>query len=150
MVKYLKNTRKTRRSRSDNKQPILILFYGHSSHCSSALIDWVTKFVLPAHISHPLQPLDVSIIGSFKNFYYSECTSFMRDNIGRTITKHDMCAIACNAYLRAMSSVHIITGFRKTDIYPLSKESVPPEKLFPSEIFREDEPLKKYSNHKKR
>ena len=37
----------------------------------------------------------------------------------------------------------IIAGFRKTGIYPLSKESVPPEKLFPSEIFREDESLKK-------
>ena len=71
----------------------------------------------------------------------------MRDNIERTIKKYDMCAIACNAYLRAMSSVHIIAGFRKTGIHPLSKESVPPEKLFPSEIFREDEPLKKYSNH---
>ena len=67
----------------------------------------------------------------------------MRDNIGRTITKYDMCAIACRAYLRSMAPMNIIAGCRKTGINPLSKESVPPEKLFPSEIFREDEPLKK-------
>ena len=136
------------RSRTDNSQPILILFDGHASHCSSTLIEWAQThnlilFVLPAHTSHLLQPLDVSIFGPFKNFYYSECTSFMRDNIGRNITKYDMCAITCRAYLRAMTPMNIIAGFKKTGIYPLSKESVPPEKLFPSEIFREEEPLKK-------
>ena len=135
------------RSRTDNSQPILILFDGHALHCSSTLIDWAQThnlilFVLPAHTSHLLQPLDVSIFGPFKNFYYSECTSFMRDNIGRNITKYDMCSIALRAYFRAMTSMNKMAGFKKTGIYPLSKESVPPGKLFPSEIFREDEPLK--------
>ena len=68
----------------------------------------------------------------------------MRDNIGRNITKYnDMCAIACRAYLRTMTPMNIMAGFKKTGIYPLSKESVPPEKLFPCENFREEEPLKK-------
>ena len=39
--------------------------------------------------------------------------------------------------------MNIIAGFRNTGIYTLPKESVPLEKLFSSEIFRENEPQKK-------
>ena len=42
-----------------------------------------------------------------------------------------------------MTHINIIVGFKKTGIYPPSKESVPLEKLFASDIFREEEPLKK-------
>ena len=65
----------------------------------------------------------------------------MRDNIGSNITKYDMCAIACRAYLRAMTPMNIIARFKNTGIYPPSKESVLLEKLFASEIFRKEEPL---------
>ena len=67
----------------------------------------------------------------------------MRDNIGSNITKYDMCAMACRAYLRAMTPMNIIARFKNTGIYPPSKESVPLEKLFASEIFRKEEPLRK-------
>jgi hypothetical protein len=136
------------RSGTDDSQVILLLFDGHSSHVSPSLIKWARSrnlilFCLPAHSSHFLQPLDVSLFGPFKTFYYSECSSFMQKNIGQVITRYDMCQIACKAYLKAMTPINIQAGFRKTGIYPLSKDVVPMEKLFPAEGFREEEPVKK-------
>ena len=112
------------------------------------LIEWaktnnIILFVLPAHTSHLLQPLDVAIFGPFKSFYYSECALFMRQNIGQTITRYDMCELACKAYLKALTPVNIQAGFRKTGIFPFSSAIVAREKLFPSESFREDRPVEK-------
>jgi hypothetical protein len=131
-----------------NDQHILLIFDGHASHFTPELITWakshnIILFVLPAHTSHLLQPLDVAIFGPFKSFYYTECSNFMRNNIGQTITRYDMCEIACKAYLKSMTPVNVQSGFRKTGIYPLSEEAVSREKLFPCESFRENEPIEK-------
>ena len=129
-------------------QHILLLFDDHTSHISPTLIKWARTqnlilFVLPAHTSHILQPLDVSLFGPFKYFYYSECSSFMQQNIGRVITRYDICSLACKAYLKASTPVNIQSGFRKTGIFPFSQEAVSEEKLFPAEGFREDNPVEK-------
>lgn len=60
----------------NSSQPILLIYDGHSSHKTQKLITWAKEqglvlFVLPAHSSHLLQPLDVSIFGPFKNYYYA-------------------------------------------------------------------------------
>ena len=136
------------RPSSSENQPILIIYDGHASHKSPHIINWAKQhnlvlFVLPAHTSHILQPLDVSVFGPFKNFYYSECSIFMQKNIGRVITKYDMCAIACRAFLKAMSPHNIQAGFRKTGIFPFNKDTVKGEQLYPCENFREERPLEK-------
>ncbi|XP_053374341.1 uncharacterized protein LOC128546943 [Mercenaria mercenaria] len=131
-----------------SSQPILLIYDGHSSHKTPQLISWAKEqglilFVLPAHSSHLLQPLDVSIFGPFKNYYYSECSTYMHQHLGQTITKYEICSIACRAYLKAMTPLNIQAGFRKTGIYPLRKEVISPEKLIPCESFREDKPIEK-------
>lgn len=136
-----------RRGSNDN-QPILLLYDGHSSHVSKQLIEWartvnIILFVLPAHTSHLLQPLDVGIFGPFKRFYYGECASFMYKNMGKTITKYEMTEIACTAYLKAMSPSNIISSFNKSGIYPFNAGVVGKEKLFPSESFRDTTPVLK-------
>ena len=50
--------------RDDTTQPVVMLHDGHKSHISLNLLDWADEkniklFVLPAHTSHFLQPLDV-------------------------------------------------------------------------------------------
>ena len=55
-------------------EPVLLIYDGHASHISSKLIEWakgnnIILFVLPAHTSHLLQPLDVAIFGPFKSYY---------------------------------------------------------------------------------
>ena len=71
---YLKDHFLPNVRRGDNDgQHILLIFDGHASHVSRALIDWAMSnklilFVLPAHTSHILQPLDVSIFGPLRPF----------------------------------------------------------------------------------
>lgn len=125
------------RSSANETQPILLLFDGHASHTSKQLIDWavahnITLFVLPAHTSHILQPLDVGIFAPFKGYYYRKCASFMTENMGRSVTKYEMTEIACKAYLRAMSPSNIVAAFKKTGICTLDRDAVEREKLFPS------------------
>ena len=131
---------------SDN--PILLIFDGHASHVSPQLIEWakdrhIILFVLPAHTSHVLQPLDVAVFGPFKTYYYQECAIFMQKNMGQSITRYDMTKLACRAYLKAMSPTNVQSAFKKTGIFPLERNVIAKEKLFPCETFREDHPLEK-------
>ena len=50
----------------------LVMYDGATSHINVALVEWarehkVILFVLPAHTSHLLQPLDVGCFGPFKS-----------------------------------------------------------------------------------
>ncbi|XP_060604540.1 uncharacterized protein LOC132757309 [Ruditapes philippinarum] len=117
----------------EDKQPIILIYDEHSSHKSPKLINWARErglilFVLPARISHLLQPLDVAVFGSSKNNYYSECSSFMSRCIGQIITRYELCSIACKAYTRAMSPSNIQSAFRKTGIVPIDPTVVSLEK----------------------
>ena len=123
------------RKASDKKQPILLIYDGHPSHVSSHINEWansnnVILFVLPAYTSHFLQPLDVSVFGPFKKYYYSECAAYMKSNIGQTITRYEVCEMACKAYLKAMTPENIISGFKKTQIYPCSTVAVKKERIY--------------------
>ncbi|XP_048238250.1 MFS-type transporter clz9-like [Haliotis rufescens] len=75
--------------------PVLILYDGHKSHVSLGLIEWARQnhiilFVLPPHTSHLLQPLDIGCYGPFQTTWIRACHSFLRENSGRAISKHDM------------------------------------------------------------
>ncbi|MES9884138.1 MAG: hypothetical protein ABW185_25105 [Sedimenticola sp.] len=132
----------------EDGQHILLIYDGHASHISSSLIEWakshnIILFVLPAHTSHILQPLDVGVFGPFKRYYYSECATFMRDNIGQKVTKYEMCHISSQAYIKAMTPVNIISSFKKTGIFPLSREVISRDRLFPSIGFTDNAPVHK-------
>ena len=76
-------------SYSDKK--ILLLLERHKTHVSVGLVEWANEhgiilFILPAHTSHLLQPMDVACFRPFHRFYDSLCHSFTRD-ISGTITR---------------------------------------------------------------
>ncbi|KAJ8297694.1 hypothetical protein KUTeg_024225 [Tegillarca granosa] len=91
----------------DPSQIILLLYDGHRSQISISLIQWARKnniilFVLPPHTSHLLQPMDVGCFGPFEAIYQQYAHKFMRQNIGRSITRYDVCALACKVYDHAL------------------------------------------------
>ena len=56
----------------------LLLMDGHSTHVSVGLIEWAKEhriilYILPAHTSHLLQPLDVGCYGPLQRVYNNEC-----------------------------------------------------------------------------
>ena len=109
---------------------------------------YVILFVLPPHTSHLLQPLDVGVFGPFKTYYYSECSNFPCQNIGRVITRYDMAGIACKAYIKATTPQNIQSAFRKTGIFPFKKDAVEPQNLYSAESFRSENPIEKVKSMK--
>ena len=64
-------------------RPLLLLYDGHKSHISPSLIEWakehnIVLFVLPAHTSHILQPMDVGCFGPFTKIFNSECHKLLK------------------------------------------------------------------------
>ncbi len=101
------------------------------------LIKWASEkniilFVLPPHTSHVLQPLDVAVFGSFKAIYYALVQEYMRRNIGTIVDRYNICEISSKAYAKSNTPANIISGFRRTGIYPLNPDVVTPALLAPS------------------
>ncbi|XP_062569017.1 uncharacterized protein LOC134231111 [Saccostrea cucullata] len=86
-------------------QKILLLYDGHRSHFSPALIDWaidqdIILYVLPPHTSHILQ----THAGS--------------------VNKYNICNLACKAYTVALSPNNLRGAFRRTGIFPFDPSVV--------------------------
>ncbi|KAF0291366.1 Replicase polyprotein 1a [Amphibalanus amphitrite] len=65
----------------------------------------VVIVTLPAHCSHRMPPLDVSVMAPFKTFYSEEINAWHHRNPGRTISIHDLAAPVNKAFTRAFSMV---------------------------------------------
>ena len=127
---------------SHSDQKILLILDGHKSHVSVGLVEWantqgIILYILPAHTSHLLQPMDVGCYGPLQRIYNSLCHKFMRETSG-TITRYNICELACKAYTRALSAENLQAAFRRTGIFPLDKDAIAKEFLIPSEVFIAD------------
>jgi hypothetical protein len=115
--KYLTNhLMKFLPARNDN-QHLLLLLDGHKSHVSVGLVEWakshnIILFILPAHTSHILQPMDVGIYGPFQRMYNAECHKFTRQS-SCTVTRYDVCEVASKVYIKALSAENLHSAFKK-------------------------------------
>ena len=118
-------------------RPVLLVQDGHSSHVSIELIEMarendVCLLCLPAHTSHILQPLDVGVFKSFKSNFNKACGNYMKQNPGRVINTVILASMVGQAYPTAFTPVNILSGFKKTGIYPFNPSSVYNRQLAPS------------------
>ena len=127
---------------SPQRQPgqhMLVLLDGHKSHVSMDLIEWakskeIILFILPAHTSHVLQPLDVGCYGPFQKIYNSLCHKFIRSSSG-CISRSDVCSLASKAYCKAFNPENLHSAFKRTGISPLNRHVITEESILPSKIF---------------
>ena len=118
-------------------RPVLLIQDGHSSHISIELIEMarangVCLLCLPAHTSHILQPLDVGVFKSFKSSFNKACGNYMKQNPGRVITTDILASMVREAYTTGFTPLNILSGFKKTGIYPFNPSSVDDRQLAPS------------------
>lgn len=121
-------------------QPILLIFDGHKSHVTMPVINWakehnVIMFVLPAHTSHILQPLDVGCFGPMQRIYNAGCHKFLRANPASIITRYNVCSLACAAYTPALSVANLVSSFKRTGICPFNPEEIAELQLTPSKAY---------------
>ena len=106
-------------------RPVLLMQDGHSNHNSFELIQVARKndihlLYLPAHITHVLQPLDVGVISSFKHNVGLALNAMVRSSAGRVPTTDDILFIVSEAWPKRLTSINLMSGFRKTGIHPLN------------------------------
>ena len=122
------------------KKPILLLYDGHRSHIFISLIQWARQknimlFVLPPHTNYLLLPLDVVYFGPFEKSISTGSSLFMRLSVGRSVTRYDICRLACKVYGVAPRSQNLRPAFRKTGIYPLNPSSISKVKTLASLVY---------------
>lgn len=99
----------------------LLIFFGHCSHVAIQTIKEANKLgidllTLPAHTTHRLQPLDVSVFGPFKCYFRSERASWMAKNPRVEVKRFELAELASKAFARALTASNIRDGFRGTGI----------------------------------
>ena len=119
--------------------PILLLLDGHKSHTTIGIVDWAKEhniilYILPAHTSHFLQPLDVGCYGPFHRIFSNECHKETR-TLSTVITRYNICEIACRTYTKALSPDNLRHAFRRTGIFPLDRAAINSDYLIPAQAF---------------
>jgi len=102
--------------RPSESRKALIILDNHESHRSLEAIEFARKnhivlLSVPPHTTHKLQPLDVSLFSSFKNYMEANIAQWQKINPSRTITFHDIGEIFGPSYLSAATPRNAIKGF---------------------------------------
>ncbi|KAJ5071432.1 hypothetical protein M0811_10275 [Anaeramoeba ignava] len=113
-IPYVQLNKKTKEEKT------LLILDGHNSRVSSEVIkdfmkNQIELFVLPAHSSHFLQPLDLSVFGTFKK--YLRRRGKLSSNILSFLDVYD-------AFQSSATIKKIYSGFNKAGIYPFDPTKV--------------------------
>ncbi|KAH9291763.1 hypothetical protein KI387_043047 [Taxus chinensis] len=107
----------------------LLIFDGHGSHVALQTVEEANKLgidliTLPAHTSHKLQPLDVSVFSPFKTYFRAERSKWMAENKCADVKRSDIAELASRALKKAQTPSNIIAGFKRTGIWPLNYDAL--------------------------
>ncbi len=110
-------------------RPIILLMDGHSSHYSPETIqlaaeEGVILFALPPNTTHLSQPLDKGVFGPFKVHWRQVCHDYRVSQPGRVVNIYSFNSLLSKAWMKSMTAVNIINGFKTTGIYPLNQDAV--------------------------
>ena len=109
--------------------PILVFMDGHSTHANLAIVEFckrndVILFCFPAHASHILQPLDVSVFGPLKQFWNDSLTNF-RAKYSINMTRANFFPVFDEAFEKAKGRpANVVAGFRKCGIIPFDVDAI--------------------------
>ena len=82
---------------------------------------------LPAHTTHLLQPLDVSVFKPVKDKWREIVSTFLKSNNFKTISKSDFPILMKDVVENAFTRTQAVQGFEKTGIFPLDKNKIGPD-----------------------
>ena len=121
-------------------RPVLLIEDGHSSHITVEVIEkarsnGVHMLCLPAHTTHILQPLDVGVFKSLKAHYSKACKQYLAANPGRVVTTDVIASLLGKSWPQAVTPVNIMSGFRKTGVYPLNPGQITDRQTAPSKAL---------------
>jgi hypothetical protein len=118
----------------------LLILNGHISHVSLEVVqearavglDLLTR---PSHTSHALQPLDVSVFKSFKQFFRQYRDFWMFRNLNEGASKETLSQWVSLSLKKALTEWNIKKGFSGIGIWPLNEHAID-SMLVPSQAFQ--------------
>jgi len=133
------------------KRPVLIIYDGHATHVTEEVIAFaktenIEILKLPAHTSHLLQPLDLSVFKSVKVTWDENLCVWQRKNPGRRISKAEFALLFGKIW--ANLDVNVIkSGFKKGGIFPLNREVISPE-IYDPDIWSKFQKFEQQKNNR--
>ena len=118
------------------ERPVLLLVDGHKAHVTQEVIEAATRnrvsiFCLPAHSSHFLQPLDLSLFGPLKRGWVKACAAF--SHLTSTVMNQRNFAKIFNVAWHSSTTPEVIRGgFKRAGIFPYDPSMFDFEKLAPT------------------
>lgn len=114
-------------SNSSIKNPAILIYDNHESHITYDVVEMakahgVIIVTLPPHCSNKLQPLDVAVFGPFKAYYNAAIENWLVNNPGKPLTIYKIAQCVGEAHIKAVSAKNIMSGFKKTGIFPLDRD----------------------------
>ncbi|KAJ8935021.1 hypothetical protein NQ314_013046 [Rhamnusium bicolor] len=113
------------------KRPILLFIDGHKSHMTLPLSEFCERngiilYALPPNTTHILQPADVSVFKPLKSEWKNTIRKWQSrsENVQCCVTKLNFCKVFQETLENYEMKQHIINGFRKCGLYPLSPDNV--------------------------
>ena len=115
---------------------------GHGSHMSIDLIELARSngihiLCLPSHTMHVLQPLDVGVFKSFKSHFSKACSKYLAANPGRVTTSNKLASLVAEAWSQSHTPLNIMSGFKKSGIFPLNLSEVTDRQIAPPKLFQQ-------------
>ena len=117
------------KTRADPKEHVLLLLDGHASHENLRVLEVAKEnnviiFCLPPHVTHVLQPLDVSYFKSLKVNWDAQNEEYSRSHNNQFVKKATFCKVFSLAWAKASSRrSNLVNGFRKCGLFPFKKIS---------------------------
>lgn len=112
------------KSSKDNR--VMLILDNHETHLSPAVLDkasdaGIVVVTFPPHTSHRLQPLDLSVYGPLKTYYNQAVEAWLLNNKGKTFDIYSVAEALGTAYPRAFTPNNVLSGFRKSGIFPFNE-----------------------------
>jgi hypothetical protein len=79
---------------------------------------------LPSHISHALQPLDISVFKPFKQHFHEYMDFWISRNLNQPATKQTLAQWVALSLRKALSVTNIQNGFSSTGIFPFNRQAL--------------------------
>ena len=121
------------------ERPVLLILDGHASHVSYEVRiigrdNEVHLLKLPPHLTHLLQPLDLSVFKPMKTAWDAATSDFVRRE-RRAIVRRDFPGLLNIVWKKGYKEENAKKGFERAGIVPFNSEVIPDSSLHYAEPF---------------
>lgn len=115
----------------------MVYYDGHGAHITLEIIQYarankILIICLPPHLSHVLQPLNLTIFGPFKLALHDEAYAYEIET-GWPVDKDAALLVIGRAYVKAFTENNILSAFQWAGIWPLDRDAIDLSAAAPSE-----------------